>query len=1668
MADLGNLFDFDDDDDKDASTVAEEPSYTRDTKIKSHRVWGTNNLVVDYQVSEEDKKKREEQAVRTKEAIDFLDTDEFDEIWKRTSLEKGEDLSNLSKTELIRHFYDSQLFANYNTVGMYQDYDAVAEGSGQYKDDWAKLQNLWYNLPSFGNKQIGFWKWATTVIPSITYQDPLFWASWGWGAIIGQPVKGELLRQTKKKILESAAKGHLKTSPKEMLTKLDNMSNKEIAAFFTTNFGKASLDTIKKEALNIGLKSGIKTQGTIGLGLGAYADTHKQWSEMAAGVGPGEFDYERLLESMAAVSLLNIGVGAPMTAWGSKGTVGNYVKDKGQFWKDLNKELGDWAATTESSWNVKNGKLISVEPTTKSTNVGDTVTLPNKKMGQIISSNNKGQSKVKLTDAKGISYTETVPTKNLTTVLTSEPIPPEILEVETSVIKAKANAGDPFTIHYKTHEPKEDGFTTAISKHTEYKLKPNEKIETYMNAILKDIQEVQKYFPEWEPHYGGWADADGTFTFDISFNFPNKADAIYAATASKRSKAKGTGPQDAIWDHVGMTEISTSKPSVAIAKLKKEGIYNKKRHAEIVDRIQRYENTSVFHNPKLHSNEPRIMLKPDETAHIVEYVQTHIFNESKIDASPEVIQSIKNVMMKAVEDGHLRKESRQGLLETIRKEGIQISRQEHSKIMDDIEKRLADMKNNPSDAALAYSTRIKIIQLAHQVRELKKLRYEAATPAEQNALAESYISLFDDWSEAVVTYFKLMESASDTLQSGKIVAGQSTADDLILQAAKASDMATVKKAIDDLDANKKIETIDRLLENFDGMSSLHRLIDEAKYKSKEDNVSLAAALNEMVTANLLWDVSTHQTNTLALIAMTPVSVAEQYMASLTWLSKGEFDLARGQFNMANDYWGSMFSVLQSSWIQAERAWLTKRAVGDHNAHKLDQTKLNMMELKAKEYLQSDYAPVRWAGHGFDKIGSFIYNSFRALAVEDSLFKNITQQAMRVSHVMEIMRKNYPELYKVGRQNKNKKNALLYSEASNQINLLKNKLLDYKVIHQTSLHTEKRKAKIAKMEANIEAKEVALRKQFPDINDFTTKFNEIYMRYQDEFGNFRDPIDWTPEERSILTTLTQSQSYAPKVESQHISLTTPLRSPVLEKTPTNPNQNPSNYNLGAWATEQLNENPFLRITFSTHFLKIPVNLIKYFWQSAPGLQYFNVEFLTKLRSPDPVVRNQARARQAVGALAFAGFMFLAKEEKITPGNHPDPQKRYSFKSKVMKTVDKGKPTEREVWTGEYTYIPLARFPNLTGLAMIAADINQAQETLTGIQNDPTYRHEQDMIVEMLTHARDSAISIYSKIFESNMMTRDAFQLFSIWFGANKDLDDANLTSSKLEKYLDKQAGKFVPLATGWRFTNREMSLAQYELHGITEELAYSSPYQLLKKLNNLTGNPISEKNFSEIAMPKRDILGNVLPSKGGWWGTPMPTTEALSSRMLDSNNEPLKFSVNGIRKLQDSELYLEYQRIPSKLPFDTFEFVNITLPTFGNSLNLKETLIVKANKIEDGEIVEGEYIDYPEGQNMYDTLMHYKNNVKITSGGDALTLNERIHREIEDPDSKYNLLFRDNRQISGKREGASYLASVIRLYDARALELLKAHVTFKSQGDETTFNDLVNVGENIIKQLYPHR
>jgi hypothetical protein len=78
------------------------------------------------------------------------------------------------------------------------------------------------------------------------------------------------------------------------------------------------------------------------------------------------------------------------------------------------------------------------------------------------------------------------------------------------------------------------------------------------------------------------------------------------------------------------------------------------------------------------------------------------------------------------------------------------------------------------------------------------------------------------------------------------------------------------------------------------------------------------------------------------------------------------------------------------------------------------------------------------------------------------------------------------------------------------------------------------------------------------------------------------------------------------------------------------------------------------------------------------------------------------------------------------------------------------------------------------------------------------------------------------------------------------------ASEFSRTWLKDLSKIVPVATGWRWSNKELADADAELRDVMEKIRFSTPIELLKLLG------IDLHTFQ----PKRDPNGNILPKVEG--------------------------------------------------------------------------------------------------------------------------------------------------------------------------------------------------------------
>jgi hypothetical protein len=125
-------------------------------------------------------------------------------------------------------------------------------------------------------------------------------------------------------------------------------------------------------------------------------------------------------------------------------------------------------------------------------------------------------------------------------------------------------------------------------------------------------------------------------------------------------------------------------------------------------------------------------------------------------------------------------------------------------------------------------------------------------------------------------------------------------------------------------------------------------------------------------------------------------------------------------------------------------------------------------------------------------------------------------------------------------------------------------------------------------------------------------------------------------------------------------------------------------------------------FMTMFFRTPVNVMKTYFDTVPGLNFLAIKTTSELKHPDKAVRENAYARLALGSLMGATGFYLAMNGVITPRTlRRDPASRIQSKEEVPEySLKIGNP---EAGPTKGTYVELSRLGLLGQHLMLSADL-----------------------------------------------------------------------------------------------------------------------------------------------------------------------------------------------------------------------------------------------------------------------------------------------------------------------------------------------------------------------------
>lgn len=998
--------------------------------------------------------------------------------------------------------------------------------------------------------------------------------------------------------------------------------------------------------------------------------------------------------------------------------------------------------------------------------------------------------------------------------------------------------------------------------------------------------------------------------------------------------------------------------------------------------------------------------------------KTPIINLNKIDSDPALSPTVR-VIVDAVnnlkKDGKVRLTERTGLLQTITNKANNLLKDKTAakKLKEEL---VSLAQDAPEFAEKILAGRYNLINKSREIVELKKIADEAVTLDEKVIISEKLFNALKENSSLLKNHIETVQGVSDALNQQKITVGLTEADRLRIETDTLlnAEMPKMLDRISKMSPEDKIKAIDAISSVTGNDEKMRKLLRNAKRKDKDKRVTLWEAVNEYTTANLLGDPTTHEINIISSGIRFQTNYIENFLASLQSLTRGEKDLATSQFKMAVDLMSSQFSFFNIAFKKAKLAWKANRSVGDVIEQRFESRRILNMQEYFKQLQESNNVFKQSLSYVGSPIGKLAFLTLKALGAGDTFTKNIFQRAARVANVNQRMRTFYPQLWK-----KKKGKLTDITKTQDSIISIKENLRFEKA---QDVPNKKRIEKLNDSLINLEQKKI---NQTP----FEKKWSELYYQYEDEFGNFRPTKDFNPNEIQDLDLLTKSVAHDPTYVSQISSFTQKLESPLLDANQFYPKQKQSEGNLGQLVLDLANKNPLLRVVTGLHFVKTPVSLFKYSWQTTPVLNKLNLEFRAMLNASDPIVRQKAESIQNFGRISYTLATYMALNGNITDWREKDSKHRFAYKYQDE--------------NGETKYISLIRLFPLSIPFLTVAGIKGTIEEGSNLWSDSQYSLEQEKMLDYFKHIGGSTFALWSNLFASQLMTQDFFEMMSIF---SEGVNDSNKGLLNLEK-LGKQAGrtveKFVPLATTWRWTNKVLGEAEVEVNNLLESLQKSTPYALAKTVNEkLLDGKMEFLNYGDAFAPKPDPLGNVYPKTQGLllgdFQDILPTTSHWSKNMVDKNGIKINLSQKAKNKLSDSNII-----------WDKPSFT-LTSLTFKN-LNMKKyealTAPIDVSGIKFANPNKEKSLPLHEGATLYEAMRVAKSRLILGE----MTLNERVADELENPKSDFNTRYKENEMYRGKYERDQYLLTIIRDYEEVARDYVKQHVSFTLNNVKTTFN-----------------
>jgi hypothetical protein len=1062
-------------------------------------------------------------------------------------------------------------------------------------------------------------------------------------------------------------------------------------------------------------------------------------------------------------------------------------------------------------------------------------------------------------------------------------------------------------------------------------------------------------------------------------------------------------------------------------------------------------------------------LKPDETPIIkkkgtkVDREVDEFFNDKTIKGK-DAIETLKNSFRKILQtkdkDFRLDRRNLKDILKKIElKAKIDISKKTRTEILDE-----ADIFNQVGTQIGVNGVALRILQLV-EVSRLRKMQeiFDGATTNKEKILAEINVDkAWAKWHEVSEKLDKLRTHVSDNLTSFKVRIETDQAKKLTIKYAN-----TVKKILADykekgVDVSMRRIVKRNLLRNITNENRMNKIIQKADMSSVEGRARFGDWLNEYTTANLLFDATTHMINILSGMVKFQYNIILGYNRSLIMMPKHR-KMAIQQSQMVTHMFVSQFRFYNIALKKARQAFWEGRALGDELQHKFDARKWRAMDTFTDQ-VEKETATSVAVTKPMSWIAKLVYNSYKGLLAGDTFMKQSFNRAARVAHVNHRMKTQRPDLWNNSKKGflGSKLNAIKEDQNIKHLELL----IRYEKRNLNESKWNKKKITAYETERN-RLLEIIKEK---DKDEFTRVWKEWFNQYEDEFGNFIGTKEMSKEIVETFDDLTKSILFDPQYTARESTFTNPLRSDLV------PDATDWTGNTDGFAGQLLrtaNNHPILRVMAGLHFLKVPAHLGRFSWHSVPMLNKLHFQFKAMENSPDPIIRAHARAITYTATAVFGIAGTLAMQDRLIGGKHPEPEKRWSIR---LTDAD-----------GKERYVNYNRLYPLSIPFMITAGINDMVREMPNIWNDTQHTEAHQKFNELAVFMGKSAFSLFSSAVSANLMTSEMFTKLESLFNATTGFSEASEEHgwSKLKRIWGKDLLKLIPVATGWRWANKELAEADAEVRTLKEKFFHSTPVEILRILV-----PEKWEKLLHSFQPKRDPNGNIKYKVEGvdilglnnldtpfkisesWIDTVLQTDDG--KKLFESLDLVYKPHIGTVTKnnrtlgnLNDFVVknYVDYNHGVvmsdgdyildadgnAQIFINTYDKADYVKSLY-DSEKFKKMTKVEATKAIIKEIINKKHPNlklriFKKGEQTFQDLV---SEVKSTMRIDGLTLNERFRVMFDNPQSEFQKSMRWEKtedgkfvyrgyNVGGKNPEAQRVLDIIRIYETAA----KEWVTYKA-------------------------